>query len=521
MPRLPRSALRFPPIDRSLQTDARAEPARPEGGVASRSSDIVLPATFGGMVGELIAERFELEELVGRRRDVERLPRARPPARAARGDQDPPRLGGCGRGDARALPARGARRRPALAPEHRHGDRPRRGSTDASTSSSSCVDGEDLKQLLEREGRLSVRRALELAIEVGAALAFAHERRRAPGRQAAERAPERRRPRQGDRLRDRPLARPRRRHADRHRPGDEQLRRAGAGQRSGGATRARDVYSLGVVLYELLTGSVPFSGDSFVVVALQHVSDPPPSVLEQRPEVPLRVAAAVERALEKDPDDRFPTMDDVRRRAARLPGGARLRSGRGPDRDPAGRPRRSRPRAPGGSAGVAVERFSWACSWPCWRPRPSGPSSRVTRSAATSARPARRSGSRRWGHSIPRRTGVPGENDSLAAFATDGNPGSYWSTETYGTFSKDGVGLVLDAGTPAELSRLTVSSTTPGFEAEIKAGSSRTGPFDGVSLVEGGRRADDVHARRGAGAVLPRLDHEAPRRLGLAFASPR
>jgi putative peptidoglycan lipid II flippase len=81
----------------------------------------------------------------------------------------------------------------------------------------------------------------------------------------------------------------------------------------------------------------------------------------------------------------------------------------------------------------------------------------------------------------PQGTGEPGENDSLAAFATDGNPETYWATETYETFSKDGVGLVLDAGTPVELSRLTVSSTTPGFEAEIRAGSSESGPFEPVS----------------------------------------
>ena len=71
-----------------------------------------------------------------------------------------------------------------------------------------------------------------------------------------------------------------------------------------------DVYSFGVVLFELLTGTVPFEGESFVAVALQHINEPAPSVLERRPDTPPRLARLVDAMLEKDHDAR-PSMDQV------------------------------------------------------------------------------------------------------------------------------------------------------------------------------------------------------------------
>jgi hypothetical protein len=73
------------------------------------------------------------------------------------------------------------------------------------------------------------------------------------------------------------------------------------------------------------------------------------------------------------------------------------------------------------------------------------------------------------------------EHDEEVALATDGDPGTFWTTEHYQSFTKPGVGLVLDAGSAKKLSRLTVRSDTPGFTAEIEAGASPSGTFTKVS----------------------------------------
>lgn len=71
-----------------------------------------------------------------------------------------------------------------------------------------------------------------------------------------------------------------------------------------------DVYALGVMLYELLTGHLPFQGEGFLDVALQHMNEPPPPLSRhlEPEEIPTRLEAVIQRALAKDREDRFPTM---------------------------------------------------------------------------------------------------------------------------------------------------------------------------------------------------------------------
>jgi serine/threonine-protein kinase len=79
------------------------------------------------------------------------------------------------------------------------------------------------------------------------------------------------------------------------------------GQRVGAPS---DLYSIGIVLYEMLTGRVPFAGESAVSIALKHVSEEPLPVRQLRPDVHPRLEQAVGRALLKDPAQRYASADE-------------------------------------------------------------------------------------------------------------------------------------------------------------------------------------------------------------------
>src|SRR3954465_5819992 len=170
------------------------------------------------------------------------------------------------------------------------------------------VDGQNLKQLVESKGRLPVRTALELSIEIGRALAFAHD----SGLVHRDVKPQNVLLGNGDvKVTDFGIAR----------SGDvsQGLTQTGtvlgtsdyiAPEQASGrpVSELSDVYSLGVVVYELLAGEPPYKGESFLTVAMRHVNDPVPRIAGARGDVPLRLDAALRRAMAKAPEDRFESM---------------------------------------------------------------------------------------------------------------------------------------------------------------------------------------------------------------------
>ena len=78
-----------------------------------------------------------------------------------------------------------------------------------------------------------------------------------------------------------------------------------------GATVKSDIYSLGILMYELLTGSVPFKGDNAVEIALKHMKEKLPSIRKQNPLIPQSIENIVIKACAKNPRNRYDTVKEM------------------------------------------------------------------------------------------------------------------------------------------------------------------------------------------------------------------
>lgn len=173
------------------------------------------------------------------------------------------------------------------------------------------VNGHTLKEIIQQKGRLNYKTAIQIAIRILSALQHAHDN----GIVHRDIKPQNILIHTDGRVKVSDFGIARMTNSFTISKGDKvigSVHYSSPEQASGGLVEApSDLYSTGVVLYEMLTGRVPFVGETPVSVAMQHVKDAPPSIRDFAPETPASVIAIVMKAMEKSPVRRFQSAREM------------------------------------------------------------------------------------------------------------------------------------------------------------------------------------------------------------------
>jgi eukaryotic-like serine/threonine-protein kinase len=272
-------------------------------------------------------------------------------------------------------------------------------------------------------------------------------------------------------------------------------------------TGQSDIYSLGIVLYEMLTGEAPFKADTQVAVAMKHVRDPLPDVQRRRPEISASLARVVERATAKETQNRYQDVAEMvhdleevlaieAARTGQATGEAttvlRSLSGDTADFAPA---RLRRPKRALALTVLLLAALAATGVFLATRTEkgPGGPVVKKPR-GLTEVRLAGDAAS----DYDPE--GDEKESPEAARNAIDGIRSTNWDTEQYqGGFEgshKSGVGLYVDAGKPIEARALALVTATPGFKAAVYGSETVPPSLKGWTLVSPSAKVKEDHTFR-------------------------
>jgi serine/threonine-protein kinase len=255
-------------------------------------------------------------------------------------------------------------------------------------------------------------------------------------------------------------------------------------------TGQSDVYSLGIVLFEMLTGAVPFTGESGVSVAMKHVREGIPDVQRRRPEVSAALAGVLERATAKERQNRYGSMDDLvddleevltyeTARAGEATGEATAVLSALPA-NVARQKRGLRRLLPWGAYVLVVAAVAVGAAFVIGG---NDTSTKGPDASGLSVIPLNESAV----HDYDPPPGDGSENPEQKGLALDGDKTTAWETENYSSTSfgnlKRGVGLYLDAGRPIVARALRIFTPKAGWGFQVYVANQVPPDIRGWTLV--------------------------------------